>query len=148
LYFLWFDVIFLSGAGIWTNLLLLGRHYHWSHTPFFALVIFQIGSFIFCPGPALNHDPPSYASHIAGWQVCSTTARVVGWDGVSLTFCWAGLKPWSSQSLPPKYLGLDMSHVPGWICCHFISLFSSPLKPVLTLDILSLPSSEEMWKGI
>jgi hypothetical protein len=33
------------------------------HKSFFALVIFQIGSHVFCPGPASNHNLlPTYAS--------------------------------------------------------------------------------------
>jgi hypothetical protein len=45
--------------------------YHLNYAPaYFALVIFQIQSvffcFCFCPGLALDCDPPSYTSQIAG----------------------------------------------------------------------------------
>jgi hypothetical protein len=36
------------------------------HQPFFALVIFWIGSSAFCLGPALDCNPPIYTSLIAG----------------------------------------------------------------------------------
>jgi hypothetical protein len=40
----------------------------WATPPplFCALVISQIGSHTFSPGPASDHDKPAYASHIAG----------------------------------------------------------------------------------
>jgi hypothetical protein len=49
-----------------------------SPSPFFASVIFQIGSCTFCLGPALDLHPFTYASHIAeikgmnhhDWLVC------------------------------------------------------------------------------
>jgi hypothetical protein len=60
--------------------------------PFFAFVIFQIGSYVFALGPASHHNPPTYAYHVAGVTGMHHHSWLVCWDGISL-FAWAGLDP-------------------------------------------------------
>jgi hypothetical protein len=35
----------------------------------------------FCPGPASGHNPPIYASHVAGITVMNHHAQLIGRDG-------------------------------------------------------------------
>jgi hypothetical protein len=58
----------------------------------FLFLFFFIGSDGFL-GPALNQDPPTYASHVAGITECTTTPILfVGIEGFT-TLCLVGLEP-------------------------------------------------------
>jgi hypothetical protein len=62
----------------WTQSFVVARQvlYHLSYTyiPFFALVIFQIGSHAFWPGLALDYNLPTFATHLTGLQMFATTS--------------------------------------------------------------------------
>jgi hypothetical protein len=78
------------------------RFHSSSFSPFFDLVIFHNVS-CFCPGLALEHDPPTYASHVAeitdmthhAWLILLRWGFTNFFEGVSLELQ-------SCQSLPPK----------------------------------------------
>jgi hypothetical protein len=54
--------------------------------------------------------PPPTAPSLSFWESC-------------LIFAQAGLEPWSSWSLPPKYLGLQVwATMPSFFCPFFCSL--------------------------
>jgi hypothetical protein len=61
---------------------------HWA-TPaaLFALGFFWIESHIFCVGQASDHKLPTYASLRAGITGMHCCAKLICWDGCSLTFC-------------------------------------------------------------
>jgi hypothetical protein len=52
----------------------------------FALVIFHIGFHAFCLGLALEHDPPTYTSQVAGVTNMCQQIQLVLRDMVLLTF--------------------------------------------------------------
>jgi hypothetical protein len=64
----------------------------------FALVIFQIGSRDFCLWLALDHDPTTCASWVAGMTgtYCHTQLVCLGWH-LGNFFVLADFGPWSSQ---------------------------------------------------
>jgi hypothetical protein len=77
-------------GGVWTQNLGFARQvlYHFKLIqPFFALVVFQIGSCIFCVGLALDLDPPNYVFYLTGLTDICRHSCFVGWNGVSLVFC-------------------------------------------------------------
>jgi hypothetical protein len=90
---------FLVSTGVWIQSFALARQafYHLSHTP--ALFCFYFSDCLtFLPRLVSNHCPLRLQMHI------STPSLEE--KGVSLTFfAQAGLKPWSSQSLPPQHPG-------------------------------------------
>jgi hypothetical protein len=59
----------------------------------------------FCLAQALDHDPPIYASHIAGIAGVNLHTWLVCWDKVVLTFLLQ-----SSQFPPPKFSTLVFKH--------------------------------------
>jgi hypothetical protein len=82
---------FFGNARVWTQGLAFARQalYHLSHDPnhFLLSVIFYIGSYTFYSELVSDHDPHTYASHIAWIIEMTHHALLVCWDGVSLTFC-------------------------------------------------------------
>jgi hypothetical protein len=102
----WFFVF--GSSRFWTQglTLVLARKVlnHLSHTPspfcfsYFVLVILRVFARRWGLGGVSDHDPPTNTSHIAGITEVYPCPKLVGSDGVLLTFCPADL----------KYLALQM----------------------------------------
>jgi hypothetical protein len=71
----------------------------------FTLAIFQIRS-LFFDQASLDCNSPIYALHVAGMTGTYHHAQLIIEMGYCELFAKSGLKPQSSQSLPPKLLGL------------------------------------------
>jgi phage-related protein len=85
----------------------------------FCLVTFGKGYQVYA-WAGLDNDPPVYASQVARMtRACHHAQIFIAWDGV-LGTAWTALKPQSSQSLPPKWLGLQaLATTPSYhsSCC-------------------------------
>jgi hypothetical protein len=107
---------FFGSTEGWSQGIVLSRQvlYHlWHYVSHFCVGYFwdRVSLYTGCqPGPG-----PSYLSFLSllGWQALATApSHWLSWGPMNFILIdWFGLKPWSSQSPPPEYLGLtDLSH--------------------------------------
>jgi hypothetical protein len=101
-----FIYLFIGGTGSSTQGLALARPvlYYLNHstTPFcFGWFWNWVSLYAWA---RLDRDAPIYVSCSSWDDRCIVPHTAIGWDSVSRNFAHIGFKPWSSQSLPVKYL--------------------------------------------
>jgi hypothetical protein len=90
----------------------------------FVLIIFEIEP-CFMPGPVWTTILLFVLPHEAQETgACHCTQPLVEMGSHKLPLVPAGLKLWSSQSLPPKYLGLQAwATLPAWLIVFWFYFF-------------------------
>jgi hypothetical protein len=75
-------------SGIWTQGFLLSSVVlsHLTHTPSILLLVIFLIAFLLFAWTGLDHDPPIYASSVAGMAGTCHHNQLIDWDGVLLTF--------------------------------------------------------------
>jgi hypothetical protein len=144
----------LAVYGVWTQDLVLARQmlHHLNHIPSpFLVVIFQVWSSVCAwgqPQTAVLLPMASHIFHIADITDMHHHSWLIGWDGISLTFC-PGCPQTSILPISGGITGLSHHVWPGfsfmYVCMYLIYLFWDSIGVSLCSPGWLLPLPCEDW---